>query len=256
MCILFVAVRQHPEYPLLITANRDEFHNRPTQASAFWPEQPQILAGRDLQGGGTWMGVNRQGRIAALTNIRAPATFVADKPSRGHLVSNYLADTTPADYAQWLAQHRSDYNGYNLLFGDWQSLAVYNNHSNALTSLEPGIYGLSNADLHSPWPKTSQGVAALTAYCQRGDTDIETLFSLLRNDTQAEDAALPDTGVPKDWEKRLSSIFICSEEYGTRTSTLLLINRHQQLSWYERSFLPSGAVYNNVSQHFQISDYL
>lgn len=256
MCILFVAVRQHPEYPLLIAANRDEFHRRPTSASGFWQDQPDILAGRDIQGGGTWMGINRRGQIAALTNIRSPSTFVADKPSRGHLVSDYLAGSTATDYAKWLRQYRNNYNGYNLLFGHWHSLSVYNNHTDQLTLLENGVYGLSNADIHSPWPKTSKGVAALTNYCHLGSTDIEMLFNILRDETPADEACLPDTGVSKEWEKRLSSIFICSEEYGTRTSTLLMVNRHSQISWHERSFLPSGELYNTVNQHFPVDEYL
>ncbi|GAA0356678.1 NRDE family protein [Bowmanella denitrificans] len=256
MCILFVALRAHPEFPLLIAANRDEFHARPTTPSGFWPAAPGILAGKDLQAGGTWMGVSEDGRVAALTNIREPSQHKANSPSRGHLVSGYLTNTTPQDYAAALKRSKTAYNGYNLLFGNWQNLAVYNNKRDELTMLTDGIYGLSNADIHSPWPKTSKGVARLTQFCQQGQTNTEILFSLLKDDVPAEDHLLPSTGVAKEWEKRLSAIFIQSEQYGTRTSTLLMVNKHAQASWYERSFSASGVVYKDVSFHFPLREYL
>lgn len=238
MCILFIAIQQHPQYPLIIAANRDEFFQRPTQASHFWPPAQYILAGKDLQAGGSWMGINKQGYIAALTNIRDPNRLRNDVRSRGELVLNYLQHP-PANTEQQkrLQTGRLDYNGYNLLFGHWQSLRVYNNFSHQYHTLGDGVYGLSNADLNSDWPKVNRGIQALSEYCQSGeDLNHNRLFELLGDQQQAEEHCLPVTGVPWEWEKRLSAIFIRGEEYGTRSSTLLTIDSNNKVHWIERRF--------------------
>jgi uncharacterized protein with NRDE domain len=238
MCILFVAINQHKDYPLIIAANRDEFFDRPTSASSFWHKQPDLLAGKDDKAGGTWMGITRRGRLAALTNIRDPQKINADVATRGELVSHFLQGKQSAkDYLQELQHQRAKYNGYNLLFGTWRELSVYNNHLNQTQKLSSGVYGLSNASLNSPWPKINKGTLKLEEYCHDGHPiEANKLFSLLRDSTQAADAHLPQTGIPLDWERRLSSIFILGNEYGTRSSTVLLIDKNQHVTWQERSF--------------------
>ena len=238
MCILFIAIQQHPEYPLIIAANRDEFHQRPTQAAHYWPETPELLAGKDLKAGGSWMGVNKQGRIAALTNIRDPQHFVADKQSRGSLVTEFLTrKVSPHNYLQQLQQSATQYNGFNLLFGDYQHLQVFNSATNSCQPLTKGTWGLSNAALNSPWPKVSAGMQQLETYCQQTVTPrSEDLFALLQNQQKAADETLPSTGVSLEWERQLSSIFIQGEEYGTRSSSILMLNANNQLQWHDRTY--------------------
>lgn len=251
MCILFIAVEQHPEYPLIIAANRDEFYQRPTLSSEYWSAYPNLLAGKDMQAGGTWMGVTQSGYVSALTNIRAPQLNKDEVQSRGQLVLDYLAKPDiRAEYVQFLHKNRTSFNGYNLLFGKWHDLAVYNNHEDSLQFLGPGFYGLSNANLNSPWPKINKGVQALKAYCEnQQDIEPEELFQLLRNEEKAEDHLLPQTGVPEVWEKQLSSIFINTEGYGTRTSTLFWVTRQHTAFWQERTFDESGQITGNKTEH-------
>lgn len=252
MCILFIAVNQHPKFPLIIAANRDEFHIRPTINSAFWEHQTDILAGKDQQAGGTWMGIHKNGSVAALTNIRAPGKEVSDAVTRGELVINFLlaSNKQKKNYAQTLAESKARYNGYNLLFGSLEQLYVYNNFDDTCVALKDGVYGLSNASLNSPWPKISTGRDALAKYCQHADVlDTEHLFELLKNEKPASDDVLPKTGVSIEWERKLSSIFIQSPDYGTRSSTVLLVDHDQNVIWEERSFNPSGE--QTSVQHFE-----
>ena len=256
MCILFIAVNQHPKYPLIIAANRDEFHQRPTQSSRFWLEHKNLLGGRDLAAGGTWMGVTRNGGIAALTNIRDPKRQNDQAKSRGELVVNYLLGSGGyCDFAQELKRTADNYNGYNLLYGDIKrsQLQVFNNHSMQLQTMKNGYYGLSNASLNTSWPKIERGKLALADYCEtHKELNIEALFALLSDQTKAEDHLLPETGVPNEWEKQLSSIFIQGEQYGTRTSTLLIVDHNSRVNWYERNFNPTAAVENEAAYEFII----
>lgn len=255
MCILFIAVDQHPDYPLIIAANRDEFHNRATTFGHWWNTAPQILAGRDDVALGSWMGISRSGRLSALTNIRNPSKQRDDAKSRGELVVNYLtAAVNDQQYQQQLSASRENYNGYNLLFGDWRNLQVYNNHLNQFVQLKPGVHGLSNASLNSPWPKTMKGMQALSEYCQH-NTAIQTgdLFQILRDDVKAADEFLPNTGVPYHWEKLISSTFIVTPEYGTRTSTILLINNNAEVCWQERNFDSTGTIVDEQSFAFVVN---
>ena len=253
MCILFVAVNQHKDYPLIIAANRDEFFNRETAESHYWQDHNHILAGRDLLAGGTWMGINQQGYLASLTNIRDPEKLHPNPQTRGELVSNFLRSPDPL-YGKQLAATKNNYNGYNLLFGKWDALAVYNNHSNELQPLEDGYYGLSNADLNSPWPKINKGVSILEEYCQDGhDINPDTLFDLLRDTRQAPDTELPKTGVPIEWERRVSSIFILGEDYGTRSSTVLKVDKNRNIQWHERTYNNQAKCTSSQRFHFKIS---
>lgn len=256
MCILFIAVNQHPLYPLIIAANRDEFHQRPTLASHVWDDANHfLLAGKDLQGGGTWMGINKLGNIAALTNIRAPGKERENAISRGELVFNFLHNCADqSDYLRSLQSSHLDYNGYNLLFGNITQLQVYNSFDNTAFELENGVYGLSNASLDSPWPKLDIGKSELARYCQQsGKLSKEHLFELLGNSLPANDEDLPNTGITKEWEKMLSSIFIKSPHYGTRSSTVLLINSQHSVYWEERTFSPSGEKIHTEIHRFTIT---
>ena len=248
MCILFIANNQRDDFPLIIAANRDEFYARPTAPSHFWKSHPELLAGQDLQADGTWMGVTKQGRIAALTNIRDPRNNRDDAISRGELVANWLKDNNSEDpavdakrYEQAIQQSRQQYNGYNLVFGHVNALQVYNNANNTTHAIGKGVYGLSNADIVTHWPKVTQGINALNDYISNADKIChETLFNILKCEQKAPDERLPNTGISYEWEKALSSIFIHTPEYGTRTSTILLLDRHNRITWKERCFSNSG----------------
>lgn len=252
MCILFIAVEQHPDYPLVIAANRDEFFARPTQPSHWWHDSPAVLAGMDNEAGGTWMGINKTGYLAALTNIRDPHKTVENPISRGKLVSDYLI-APKTDYNNTLQEQKLRFNGYNLLFGHWRNLSVYNNHLDSLAMLTKGVYGLSNANLNSPWPKITTGTQRLALYCKHEATlDNDALFTLLHDKTKASDETLPQTGVPLEWERKLSSIFIQGEEYGTRSSTILKIDQEGLADWSERTFNNAAHCINEKNLQFRI----
>ena len=252
MCIVFIAIKQHAHYPLIIAANRDEFFARPTAPSHFWQTKPRVLAGVDQQAGGTWMGINAHGHIAALTNIRSPQSVLPKALSRGRLVTDYLLSPHDGYYTE-LHHKRDKFNGYYLLFGPWHNLQVYNNQLDQLTPLSPGCYGLSNASLNSPWPKLTSGLKIFADYCRGAQPiDDHAIFTLLRNNTRADAAALPDTGVSAEWESRLSSIFVQSSDYGTRSSTVLKIDHHHHVYWREHSFAGDAQFVCEQSFEFDI----
>jgi uncharacterized protein with NRDE domain len=221
MCLIALAWQAHPDYPLLVAANRDEFYARPTAPARFWSDAPDLLAGRDLREGGTWMGITRQGRFAALTNVRDPAAATG-RLSRGLLVADFLrSNTAPLDYLEQVAAQRNDYGGFNLLVGDRRQLAWYNNREGEPLLLQPGVHGLSNKRLDTPWPKVRKLKAGFSTHL--GDEpDPEALLQLLADETLAPDAELPDTGIGLPLERLLSACFIRSPQYGTRASTLLM----------------------------------
>ena len=230
MCL--IALRWNPGHatPLVVAANRDEFHARPTAPAGWW-EGGRILAGRDLQGGGTWMGVSRDGRFAALTNVREPARFDPAAPSRGALVVDFLnGGMDAADYLDRLLPQADAYNGFNLLVFDGRSLQGFESRVPRRVPLEPGVHGVSNAAFDTPWPK----VAALTA-AMAGEPDDEALFAALSDPRVAADPDLPATGVPLEWERALSAAFIRRPGYGTRASTLLRLGR-EEILFTERGF--------------------
>ena len=240
MCLIVFAWRPNHELPLIVAANRDEFYERPTLALGRWLDAPDIVAGRDLQAGGTWLGIGAAGRFAALTNIRAPGTPTGAR-SRGELPERYLrGQLTPHAYLTELAGHLEHYAGFNLLVGDEHELWYLNSHAAVPEQLGPGLYGLSNAALDSPWPKLLRARDAMQGHMD--EPDAEELLQLLNDPALAEDAQLPKTGVPYEWEKRLSSIFITSADYGTRASTVLIRRADGSAEITERSFGPSGAL--------------
>lgn len=237
MCLILVAWKTLPDTPLVVAANRDEVRTRPTRPAAFWPEAPDVFAGRDLLAGGTWLGVTRQGRFAALTNYRDPERVEDNKASRGALPARFLtSDIRPEDFLEELHAESHRYNGYNLLFGDADSLWVYSNIEQDGRALPPGIYGLSNHLLDTPWPKVARAKKAL-AEALTALPDRAPLFELLKDDHPAPDEALPRTGVSIEWERLLSAAFIRAPSYGTRSSTVLVRGRDavkiEEVSWGE-----------------------
>lgn len=237
MCLIAFSYKQHPRYDLIFAANRDEFYERPTREARFWDDHPGVLAGKDLKAGGTWMGINRTGKFSALTNYRDLRMRKEDPPSRGHLVLQFLilADGSE-EYLQKVDQTAGEYNGFNLLAGTVESLMYYSNKSRKIISLEQGLYGLSNHLLDTPWPKVEEAKQELSELIQQDEIEEQALFDILKNDTPAPDSALPDTGIPREVERAVSSIFIKTENYGTRCSTILFIDKEGLVTFEERRF--------------------
>jgi uncharacterized protein with NRDE domain len=256
VCLILLAWRAHPEYPLVVAANRDEFFVRRTLSAQFWREAPQVLAGRDLEAGGTWMGITRSGRFAALTNYRDPARLAPHAPSRGALVARFLAKGDSAEaFAELLEFDGDEYNGFNILFGELggaDGLHYYSNCGDAPRVLAPGVYGLSNHLLDTPWPKVAQGKSALER-ALAALPDEGALFELLRDDRLHPDAALPRTGVSLEWERLLSAAFVRSPDYGTRSSTVLIVDRSGSASFVEQTFLPGAEPGERVRYRFDVA---
>jgi uncharacterized protein with NRDE domain len=224
MCLILVAWRAHPEFPLVVAANRDEFFNRPTASASFWPDSG-ILAGRDLQAGGTWMGIGPTGRFAALTNFRDPARHRDDAASRGQLVAGFLmADAPPRAWLKGIRNDSGRYNPFNLIVGDTHSLACLSSVTGDIRDLGPGVFGLSNHLLDTPWPKVETAKSALSDALSALPDD-SALFDLLRDDAVHPDELLPRTGISLDWERLLSAAFVKAPGYGTRSSTVLKVSR-------------------------------
>jgi uncharacterized protein with NRDE domain len=252
MCLVLVVWRAHPLYPCLVAANRDEFHARPTARAEWWPDHPHILAGRDLEAGGTWLGVTRAGRFAALTNYRDPEQRRTGGPSRGALVTHMLE--SGASVAEGLTHLRAvggDYNGFNLIFSDGERLGIYESVRGEGRELGPGIYGLSNHLLDTPWPKVQNAKTRLEA-ALLGLTDTAPLLDLLRDDRPASDAQLPRTGVSLEWERLLSSAFVRARDYGTRCSTIIRIERQGRAYFDEWSWDSVGSDIGRTSLQFEL----
>ena len=254
MCLILFAYDCHPRYQLIMAANRDEFYNRPTLPVAFWEDNPDILAGKDLQEGGTWMGITTTGRLAALTNFRDPASYKTQAPSRGHLVQNYLnSSIAPQAYIDNLDNGGAAYNGFNLLIRSNESLYYYSNREKLARKVENGVHGLSNSLLDVPCPKVSNGKKALTDAVQSENINVEHLFAIMANREQAPDQDLPQTGVSLDMERILAPAYVISPKYGTRTTTVILVDRNQKIEFWERSFVPGEAgEWNEVYYDFEI----
>ena len=252
MCLILFSYKNHPRYRLVLAANRDEFYERPTRPLGFWPENPGILAGRDEQSQGTWLGFNRSGRFAALTNFRNLAVLKKNGPTRGNLVRDFLeSDLGPGQYLEAVKQKASEYSGFNLLVGDTDDLLYFSNMDSAIQTVGPGFHGLSNAFLDTPWPKVKRGKRALVALVQdRQSLDAEDFFDLLADRRRPEDHELPDTGVGLELERVLSPIFIESPGYGTRSSAVILVDRDGGVRFEERTHDPGA---DPSCQVFQIN---
>lgn len=237
MCLIVFAYKSHPRYDLILAANRDEFYGRPTRAAQFWHDHPHVLAGKDLTAGGTWMGINKQGRFAALTNYRDPAMSRKNPPSRGQIVLQYLARScAPATFLQNLQSRAHLYMGFNVLTGTPNTLLHYSNIRKKINRVEPGVHGLSNHLLDTPWHKVQQSKQELSALIRSDSVTDHALFDILLNDKPAPDERLPDTGIPQKLEKTISPVFIKTDAYGTRSSTILLIDKKGRVTFEERRY--------------------
>jgi uncharacterized protein with NRDE domain len=252
MCLIFVAIDAHPNYKIIIAANRDEFYDRPSAPASFWPEAPQLLAGRDLRAGGTWLGVTRTGRIAALTNYRDQETKSADTPSRGSLVSDFLLGRNePIAYLEQISANAGRFNGFNLLVGQNEKIHYYSNRAGGIRTLGPGLHGLSNHLLDTPWPKVEKGKQALRTLLAGESICPEDLFHFLLDRTAAPDEFLPDTGVGIELERMLSPVFISSPGYGTRSATAILLDKTGRVTFIEKSF-QNGVASSTVECSFML----
>ena len=250
MCLIALAWRVIPAYRLIVAANRDEFHARPTAAAAFWDDAPGVYGGRDLKDGGSWLGVGPGGRFAALTNHRNPAAVRGDVRSRGHLVGDYLRGTSTAQgYAQGVSAAADQYNGFNLLAADEASLLYVGNDGAPAESVDAGFHALSNARLNAPWPKAT-GLAADLAFIASQAQDeaamVAALFEALADTDVPPDTALPDTGVGAERERQLAARMIIAPVYGTRSSCVVLVRADGAIGFAERSFDAQGREIGRV----------
>ena len=253
MCLALIAFAAHPRYRSIIAANRDEFHARPAAPAAWWAEG--FLAGRDLEAGGTWLGIDRRGRVALLTNVRDPSRRDPDAPSRGAFVPRILAsDAAPSESLPALVRDTARYNGYNLIAGDAGGLMWGSNRAAAPVGLGPGIYGVSNALLDTPWPKVERTKNAFRRWCSAGAVDLQVLFALLHDTERAPDAMLPATGVTLERERMLSSPFIVGRDYGTRCSTVVTVEHDGAARFIERSFDAEGHATGEIDVRFVIEE--
>ncbi len=238
MCLIVFALDSHPRYRLILGANRDEYHDRPSEPAAFWADAPHLLAGRDRMAGGTWMGVTTNGKLAAITNYRDPQYQVTNPRSRGHLVADYLrdADLTPAEFHTTLTRDGATYDGFNLLYGTSGELQYFTNRGGSSGPVKPGTHALSNHLLDTRWPKIVTARARLEAIMRHDDPDPEEIFQALADPHPFADGLLPDTGVGLERERLLSPLFISGTDYGTRCTTVLLIDRAGAVTFMERVF--------------------
>lgn len=237
MCLIVIGWRVHPDYPLVVAANRDEFYARPSTTVGRWADAPHVIGGLDLEAGGTWLGINDSGRFAAVTNVREPGV-PKGALSRGALTRNFLTSHLSAgEYAAQLDY--AQYSGFNLLLADGESLTYCSNRDGEPRSLAPGVYGLSNHLLDSPWPKLISARHRFSAALPQLP-DTSAFFELLADQEIASDEDLPNTGVSLEWERLLSAIFVKSESYGTRASTVAWLRRDSTVTMHEKNFGPHG----------------
>lgn len=258
MCLIVLAWEASPKTRLAVAANRDEFFARRAAPAAWWTDTPDVFAGRDLEAGGTWLGVTRKGRFAALTNFRdASAPKKDGAPSRGALAADFLrGDGTAADYVAAVRSGAGRYHGFNLLVSDGAELWSFSNVEGEPVRLGPGVRGLSNHLLETPWPKVTATRSRLEAALAAADgaEDLERrLLSLLEDRTAAPDGALPSTGLPPDWERALSAAFVELPGYGTRASTSLVVRADGWARFAERTFGEGGAPLGEVREAFEVS---
>lgn len=250
MCLAVFGLDAHPDYALVIAANRDEYHRRAAEPAHWWPEG--WLAGRDLAAGGTWLGVTRTGRWALLTNIREPHLRNADAPTRGALVTRVLEGDAPQRVLQDIGTEMGRYNGFNLVAGEGARAWWLSNRAGGPHPLSERVHTLSNAALDTPWPKVVETRDALERWCRAGEHDVEVLFAMLGSRAMATDEALPRTGIPMARERALSARFIVLPDYGTRCSTVITVGHDGEASFEERTFDAAGAFVSEVAHRFRV----
>lgn len=258
MCLILFANNFHPKYKLILAANRDEFYDRPSTAAGYWNDIPNLLAGKDLKENGTWLGITKQGKIAAVTNYR---DFYSQKEktdfkSRGKLVTKFLTENlTLNDFSNYLMNNRSEYNGYNLIYGATDELIHYSNISDKASKVENGIHGISNHLFDTAWPKVHSGKLRFRKLLSTDEISIDAIFNLLSDEKHFDDELLPDTGVGLDYERILSSIFIKSSIYGTRSSTIITIDMEDKVQFVERTYDNQNGGLTFINQEFQIEKW-
>ena len=242
MCLIVVAWRARADLPLVVAANRDEWRDRPAEAAHWWPDEPAILAGRDLKAGGTWMGITRDGRFASVTNYRDPGDKRSTARSRGTLVTEFLLGSQgPEEFLAQVAKKSWDYNGFNLILGDGDTLFYFGSREGIARAIEPGVHGLSNHVLDEPWPKVTLGCEAMA----RALADAEpapALFEMLSDTAPVADDRLPETGVGVEWERRLAVPLIAGSDYGTRASTVVTVSAADEVFFEERTRTAEGGL--------------
>ena len=254
MCLIIFSCNVHPEYSLILAANRDEFYDRPTAPLGFWTDEPSVLGGRDLLGGGSWLGATRDLKIAAITNYRDPSSLNPDAPSRGELVQQFLCGkASPSAHMSHVEKNGGDYNGFNLLIGHKDKFWLHSNRGRGAKELAPGFYGLSNHLLDTPWPKVKKSKAALQGMFTSGEIDTDAIFQTLADGSFPPVAELPDTGVEPLWERILSPIFISSHGYGTRSSSIILVGKNGNLRFLEREFfVKKDGAFGQMTREFNL----
>ena len=253
MCLLLLSYKTHPEYKLIVAANRDEFYNRPAAPADYWPEDNNILGGRDLKEGGTWLGITQAGRFAAITNYRDMSVNNTSAPSRGNLTKEFLStEITPYSFGMKLSRSAADYNGYNLVFGNTESMYYFSNKSLKLINLSAGIYGLSNHLLDTPWPKVQKSKISFNSVLENKNISEEELFSVLSDTSIPSDDSLPDTGLSPEIERAVAPVFVETPLYGTRSSTVILWNNNDEVKFVERTLNISDKKWITSSFKFKI----
>lgn len=253
MCLIALAWRAHPSHRLIVAANRDEYFGRPATPAHFWDDHRGVLAGRDLEAGGTWLGITLQGRFAALTNYRNPADRRTGVPSRGALVSDFLTGSArPAEYVRKVQKGAKEYNGFSLLVGHESSLWFFSNRGGTPQRVAPGVHGLSNHVLDTPWPKVEKAKARLGALLDK-PFDAADAYDLLSDTQRAPSAELPSTGVSLELEEKLSAIrILASGGYGTRCSTVLRFGGDGRIEFHERTWREDGKAAGTVSYRLSL----
>ena len=253
MCLIFFSLKQQPDYKLIVAANRDEFYNRKTDAADFWKDQPNIVGGRDLEANGTWLGMTTSGKISMLTNYRDPKNINPAAPSRGQLVSDYLEqDIAPEDYLNKIEPKAVSYNGFNLLTGNSEEFYYLSNYKTGIDKITSGLHGLSNHLLETPWPKVARGKQKLEHLLGSKNISSLQLFEFLYDENRAADDQLPDTGIGLERERALSSMFIKSPNYGSRCSTVILIDQQNNVEFSERVYDLVSFEYTTRTFEFKI----
>jgi len=237
MCLIVFSYKSHEKYPLILAGNRDEFYKRPAKEAHFWNTTPPVLAGKDLKAGGTWLGISSAGEMGALTNFRDLNNPRQREKSRGELIPEVLLNGEPIDAKlKSIIQKGHQYDGFNMIAGNIHNLFYLNNITNRFEKLKPGYHGISNAFLNTPWPKVEKAKKEFNNIISRNKMDEEAIFTLLKNRESYPHEELPDTGLTPEMEKAVSSIFIDTHNYGTRCSTLLMIDRYDAVTFIERTY--------------------
>lgn len=251
MCLIVFANNFLDDYKLVFAANRDEFYERPSEQAEFWNEYPDLLAGKDLQAGGTWVGITKQGRFAAITNFRDLKNHKNDAPSRGNLTLDFLInDISPEEYYNKLKLSLNNFNGFNLLLGNADELYYFSNKTEGIQKLGPDIHGISNAILDTPWPKVEKSKIQLQRLIEYKKIHPWEILNILDDTSPAKDEELPDTGVGLELERVLSPIFIKSEKYGTRSSTMVTIDKQNNVRFVEKTYFANSGRFSNRDFNF------